>query len=73
MSWATIGFLILNARYDLGKELAASGSWAAGTYIGVGAVNLFNKQPQFSYSYGYDAAEADIRGRIIYLDAGVKF
>jgi iron complex outermembrane receptor protein len=44
--------------------------------LDAGAVNLFNKLPQFSnYQFGfvgYDPAEADIRGRFVYLRLGAR-
>ena len=54
---------------------AAPGSkWLAGGYIEVGAVNLLNRLPQYSYYFhGYDTAEADIRGRFLYAQIGTKF
>lgn len=63
----------LNARYDIGRELASAGSWAFGTYLAIGATNVFDKAPQFSYALGFDPAEADLRGRIVYLNAGLKW
>jgi iron complex outermembrane recepter protein len=62
-----------NARYDFGKDLVPSGSWASGVYAAVGAINLLNRQPQFSYSDGYDPLETDLRGRILYLSVGLKW
>jgi iron complex outermembrane receptor protein len=54
-----------NARYDVGH---------AGAYVALGAVNLLNKTPPFSYTpYMYDLEEYDIRGRYLHLDVGVRF
>jgi iron complex outermembrane recepter protein len=45
-------------------------------HVELGAVNLFNRQPQYSNfdfgGVGYDPAQADIRGRFIYLRVGAK-
>jgi iron complex outermembrane receptor protein len=42
--------------------------------IAIGAVNLFDKSPPFSFSgSGYDAAEYDIRGRYLYAQINAKF
>jgi len=48
-----------------------------GSYLQVGGVNLFDRLPQFSnYGgglYGYDPAQADIRGRYLYAKIGSSF
>ncbi|HEY0342271.1 MAG TPA: hypothetical protein VGC34_15815, partial [Steroidobacteraceae bacterium] len=63
-----------NARLDVGKMFANEGSWWRDTYVSVGAVNMFNRQPQFSYYfYGYDTTQADPLGRYVYVQAGIKF
>jgi len=60
------------ARYELGKSLAKN-TWLAAAYVSVGAVNLFNKVPPFSYtSYLYDFMEYDDRGRYMYLNVGLR-
>jgi iron complex outermembrane receptor protein len=64
----------LNTRYQIGSLLTSGSSLLAGAYISVGAVNVFDKTPPFSYGYlAYDASEYDIRGRFIYAQIGVKF
>jgi iron complex outermembrane recepter protein len=66
-------FCDANLRYSLGQSLAPRSRWLAGTFVEVGAVNLFNRLPQYSYySNGYDVAEADIRGRFLYAQVGLK-
>lgn len=64
-----------NVRHELGQLLSADSFWK-GAYIEVGGVNLFDKQPQYSAYFfnfvGYDAAQADIRGRFVYALFGVK-
>jgi iron complex outermembrane receptor protein len=63
-----------NARYEAGQALATTNPWLAGSYVALGAVNLFNKPPQLSYtSYLYNIQEDDIRGRFLHLSAGVRF
>jgi iron complex outermembrane receptor protein len=63
----------LNARFEFG-EVLGGGHWLAGTYVAVGAINLFDKRPPFSYGYlPYDAAEYDIRGRMVYAQGGIKW
>jgi iron complex outermembrane receptor protein len=64
-------------RYDLGQALGRSFPSAKNTYVTFGGVNLLNATPQYSnFSFGgvgYDPAEADVRGRVLYLQAGTKF
>jgi iron complex outermembrane receptor protein len=63
-----------NARYEAGQALANTHSWLAGSYVALGAVNLLNKTPPFSYTqYWYDIQEYDIRGRYLHLDVGLRF
>ena len=62
----------LNVRYDAGRALGNLKRGLAGSYISLGAVNLFDKAPPFSYGfYPYDFNETDIRGRMVYVQAGV--
>jgi iron complex outermembrane receptor protein len=65
----------LNARYDAGKALASNGTWLVGTYLSVGAINLLDKTPPYSYFVGapYDPTQYDIRGRIIYVQLGDRW
>jgi iron complex outermembrane receptor protein len=66
-----------NVRFELGKAFASSNTWLAGSYASLGAVNLLNKLPVYSYytgsGVGYDPTQYDIRGRFVYLETGVKF
>jgi iron complex outermembrane receptor protein len=63
-----------NARYELGRALASTNRWLAQSYISLGAVNLLNKIPPFSYtSYWYDIREYDVRGRYVYFNVGLRF
>jgi iron complex outermembrane receptor protein len=64
----------VNTRYEVGQTLAARAPWLAGGYIALGAVNVFNKTPPFTYtSYWYDFQEYDGRGRFVHLNVGVRF
>ncbi|MBL8271689.1 TonB-dependent receptor [Steroidobacter sp.] len=64
-----------NAKLQLGKALGWTGSVLEQSYVTLGAVNLFNRLPDYSYNrgtVGYDPTQYDIRGRFIYLQAGLK-
>jgi iron complex outermembrane recepter protein len=62
-----------NFRYNVGDALSKRAKWLSGAYLEIGGVNLFDVQPQKSFtSSNFDFAEADIRGRFIYLRIGVK-
>ena len=61
-----------NVRYDFGRHFAKESFWH-GAYASVGGVNIFDRRVQFSYvPYGYDFAQADIRGRYLYVKVGVS-
>jgi outer membrane receptor protein involved in Fe transport len=63
-----------NARYEVGQAHASTNPWLAHAYIALGAVNLFNRTPPFSYTpFSYDIQAYDIRGRFLHLDMGVRF
>jgi iron complex outermembrane receptor protein len=63
-----------NARWEVGQALASTNPWLARSYVAFGAVNLLNKTPPFSYTPNwYDFQEYDIRGRILHLNAGLRF
>jgi iron complex outermembrane receptor protein len=63
----------LSARFELGEALGAHPSLAH-AYVLIGAVNLLNKTPPFSYNpYWYDISEYDVRGRYLHLNVGVRF
>jgi iron complex outermembrane receptor protein len=67
-------FIDWNARFEVGSALAATNPLLSGTYVSLGAVNLFNKLPPLSYIYPtYDPSEYDIRGRFIYMRVGLKW
>jgi len=63
-----------NMRYDAGKALAGNNQWLAGMYLAAGVTDLFDRTPPFSYGiYPYDPAVNDIRGRIVHVQAGIKW
>ena len=61
----------LNARYNFSRSTFGS------AFLEVGGINIFDRQPQVSrYSSGfggYDPAQADIRGRVVYVRLGGTF
>ncbi len=63
-------------RYSLGQALKSENRWLKDAYVGLGGTNISNRLPQYSnyvYGYyGYDQNEADIVGRTLYIDFGVK-
>jgi iron complex outermembrane recepter protein len=67
----------INLRYSLGSTIAPDEKLLRNSYIEVGGVNVFNSLPQFSNFksdfVGYDATQADIRGRFLYVQLGVKW
>jgi iron complex outermembrane receptor protein len=67
----------VNMRWELGENLRLRGSWLSKLHVALGAVNVFDRQPQFSAStgpgYGFDAGQYDIRGRYAYAQLGVQF
>jgi len=65
-------FLDLNLRYEP-EHVFGSGAALAGTYIALGAVDLLNKTPPFSYGgLPYDPSQYDIRGRYVYVHLGLR-
>jgi iron complex outermembrane receptor protein len=66
-----------NVRWGVGRLIGASSLGFRGSYLEVGATNLFNKAPQFSNylddEFGYDPSEMSIVGRLLYLDVGVNW
>ena len=64
----------LNARVEAGQALVNRNQWLTGTYVAVGVVNLFNKEPQFSNGLTpFDTNEVDLRGRFVYAQAGIRW
>jgi iron complex outermembrane recepter protein len=64
-----------NFRYAIGKAWAPEGDWLRGAYVELGGVNIFDRLPQFSNyeAIGYDPAQADIRGRYLYVQLGLRW
>ena len=66
-----------NLRYAIGQVVASSSPRLRGAYIEVGGVNIFNRLPQYSnfeQSFlGYDPTQADIRGRFLYAQVGLRW
>ncbi len=63
-----------NAQYEVRQTFAGSHSSLAHAYVALGAVNVFNKTPPFSYTpYWYDLQSYDIRGRYLHLSVGARF
>ena len=64
-------------RYSIGQTVAPDSSYWRNLYVSLGAMNLFNKLPQFSNFesdfVGYDPTQADIRGRFSYAQLGVRW
>ena len=66
-----------NVRYSLRDRSDARDTLLARAYLSVGAVNVFDSKPQFSNEFnglvgGYDA-QADIRGRFLYVQLSTRF
>jgi iron complex outermembrane recepter protein len=76
----TIGnFWLFDATINvaLGKARTTDERSPSGAQLSVGAVNLFNRAPQYSSFtrnfVGYDPSQADIRGRFLYLELRYRF
>ena len=64
----------MNVSWDVGRAFANGNQWVQGTHIALGAVNLFNKFPRFSYgTLEYDYQASDLLGRHVYAQVGVKW
>jgi iron complex outermembrane recepter protein len=63
-----------NFRYSLTLH---SQSLPNTAFVEIGGVNVFNRLPQYSNfqggAFGYDPTQADIRGRFLYAQLGVKW
>lgn len=66
-----------SVRYALGHVVVPESKYGQNLTLRFGAVNLFNRAPQFSnYQFdfiGYDPTQADIRGRFVYAQLGVRW
>lgn len=66
----------LNVDLGVGAWLASGESSLSDTRLSVGAVNLFNRLPDFCNgcsSRGYDPTQYEIRGRLLYADLKFGF
>jgi len=63
-------------HYGFGQAFTSGNQWLKNSYVDLGGTNILNRLPQFSNSNfgagGYDSREADIVGRILYINFGVK-
>lgn len=68
-----VWFVDLALNYALGQAWMPDSGWLSRTTFSLNAVNLFDRQPDFSNfsGNGYDASQYDIRGR--YVSAQLKF
>ena len=66
-----------NVQYDLGGMLASRQPWLRGARLEIGAVNLLDREPQYSNFnlslVGYDPTQADMRGRFVYVQLGTQW
>jgi iron complex outermembrane receptor protein len=65
-----------NFRLAIGALLTPDNTYLKSSYLEVGGVNLLNRLPQYSNLdggvIGYDPFQADLRGRFLYVQVGVK-
>ena len=64
-----------SAAYDLGPLWKSNPIAVKKLEVRAGAVNLFNRMPDYSsgYGYGYDPTEADIRGRFWFINLDTRW
>jgi iron complex outermembrane recepter protein len=63
----------VNGRYEVGDTLGSQSKWVQRAYVTIGAVNVLNKVPPFSYTgTWYDWHEYDARGRFVFLNVGTR-
>nr|UXE45430.1 vitamin B12 transporter BtuB [uncultured bacterium] len=68
--------LDLQLKCDVGDVIDSAPSWAKGMYVEAGGTNVLNRLPQYSTFFpylGFDPAQADIRGRFLYVQAGMRW
>ncbi len=65
----------LNVELGVGNWLAPQNTWLSATRLSLGALNVFNKLPDFCNAClsGYDAQQYDIRGRFAYAELKFSF
>jgi iron complex outermembrane recepter protein len=66
-----------SATLNINRAFDLRGSQPRDSYITIGAVNVFNRLPQNSSfdfgTVGYDPTQADIRGRFVYVQLGLRW
>jgi hypothetical protein len=63
-----------NSRYTFGEALGPRSKWLTGAYVEVGAINVFDREPQASCNIAaFDYQQADLRGRFLHGSLGVKW
>ncbi len=65
-----------NVSYEIGQALAPGSRFMEGVSLSAGAVNLFDKLPDYSFlagTVGFDPRQYDIRGRLLYVQLGARF
>jgi iron complex outermembrane receptor protein len=68
----------INARLDIAQAFPTTNeTWLKTAYVELGGINVFDKKPQFSTNFfnlglGYDPQQADIRGRFLSVQFGVR-
>jgi hypothetical protein len=66
-----------DVRWAVGQDLVPASRWFSKTFVSLGAVNLLDREPEFSATttsgYGWDGSQNDIRGRYAYLEIGLNF
>jgi len=66
-----------SATLNINRAFGLSGAEPRDSYVTIGAVNVFNRLPQnsnFDYgTVGYDPTQADIRGRFLYAQVGLRW
>jgi hypothetical protein len=64
----------LYARYEFGAALSGEHPWLSHGYVSLGAVNLFNRFPPFSYGVTpFDIYEGNLLGRKVYAQVGFQW
>ena len=66
-----------SATWNINRAFDRRGSQPRDSYVTIGAVNVFNQRPQNSNfdfgTVGYDPTQADIRGRFVHAQLGLRW
>jgi iron complex outermembrane receptor protein len=66
-----------SATININRAFNRRGAQPRDSYVTIGAVNIFNRLPQNSRfdfgTVGYDPTQADIRGRFVYAQLGLRW